>query len=493
MATITALDSGTVIVNSTTITASGGLTVALNDWVVVLVACPNTGAGGAAPTITVDDSGGLNTYTQRAVVNRDPGSAGDGATFGIFTSQITNAVTSGDVTATLSDAAGSGAIQVYRMRPATGEVISFVSADSTGDTGNASSIANGSISVTNGDTIFAGASVETNGTATGDADTTNGSWSAIGNTVANKGSESASSACISQYKTVTATGSQAWTATYGGSHDFACSNVILRAAKTLIAAVGSYAIAGTAASPHLGRVVVAAAGSYAITGTAVTLSATGAKAVNAQPGQYDIIGTDASTLQAWKPTAGVGSYAITGTDASTLHGWAVIPDAPGSYVITGTDTPVLQTRKVVPDAGTYAITGTDVGLVKSGTFVIVAGPGSYAITGTDATTIHGYAIAAGAGSYALTGTNATLPRAFKIFFDVPGSYLITGTGVALTKTQAAVAPLIGTLRAAPYSFSLILGRPPSSVPVVSHIHSLQVDTIPPTLGVSSHIFTLKVR
>jgi hypothetical protein len=351
---------------------------------VVFVACPNSGPSGAAPTITVDDSDGLNVYTQRAVINRDPGATGDGATLGIFTSHITDAVTSGDITATLSDSAGAKAIQVYRMRPATGEVIAFVSADSTGDTGSSANIANGAVSVTNGDTIFAGASVETNGSATGDADTTNGSWSAIVNRVADNGGDNTSAASISQYKTVTATGSQAWTATYGGAHDFAASNVILRAAKTLTAAVGSYAITGTAASPKRGRVVVAAAGSYAITGTDVSLSATGAKIVNAEPGQYDITGTDASTLQAWKPTAAAGSYAFTGTDPSTLHGYAVAPDA-GSYTLPGlirrSSRPARSCRTRAPMPSPAPMQA----LVKSGTFVLVAGPGSYAITGTDAT------------------------------------------------------------------------------------------------------------
>jgi hypothetical protein len=341
---------------------------------VVFVACPNSGPSGAAPTITVDDSDGLNVYTQRAVINRDPGATGDGATLGIFTSHITDAVTSGDITVTLSDSAGAKAIQVYRMRPAAGEVIAFVSADSTGDTGSSANIANGAVSVTNGDTIFAGASVETNGSATGDADTTNGSWSAIVNRVADNGGDNTSAASISQYKTVTATGSQAWTATYGGAHDFAASNVILRAAKTLTAAVGSYAITGTAASPKRGRVVVAAAGSYAFTGTDVSLSATGAKIVNAQPGQYDITGTDASTLQAWKPTAAAGSYAFTGTDPATLHGYATAAAA-GSYAFTGTDTPVLQARKIVPDAGSYAFTGTDAGSRQVGHLCPCGGSG----------------------------------------------------------------------------------------------------------------------
>lgn len=493
MATITSLAFAEDTANDTTTVTNAAVTAQSGDWLVVFIACENSGASGAAPTITLADSDGLNTYTQRAIINHDPGGVNEGATLGVFTCQVTDSLTSATITATFNPTTDQKCIQVYRVRPASGEVISHAATSTSGSASGTTTHSAPSVTVDNGNIIFGAASLETDNAVTGDADTTNGSWAALVQRIATGATDDQSTSLATQSKTVTATGTQAWAGTTASSQASARTYIVLAVDKTLTAAVGSYTITGTAASPHRGRLVVAAAGSYVFTGTDITLSKSGAKAVNVEPGQYDITGTDASTLQGWKVDATTGgSYAITGTDPSTLHGYLTVAD-PESYVFTGTDTPVLQTRKLVPDASSYAFTGTDVGLVKSGTFVIVAGPGSYAITGTDATTIHGYKIAADAGSYALTGTDATLPRAFKIFFDAPGSYLITGTEVVLDKTEAAPVPLRGTLRAAPYSFSLILSRPPSSIPVVSHIHSLEVDTIPPTLGVSTHIFTLKVR
>jgi hypothetical protein len=496
MATITNLVGATDTVNDTTLVTGATYTVTANDFVVVIVACPNSGASGAAPTITVDDSDGLNTYTERKILNRDPGAAGDGTTLGIFTSTITDAVTNGTVTVTLSDAAGSKTVQIYRIRPATNEVISYSSAG-VGSTGNANSFTGASaVSVTNGDIIFGCVSLEDNGACTGDSDTTNGSWSTIVTRIADNGSDTNSTTQGSQYKQVTATGNQTWSGATsdGTSKQFAADYIIVNVDKVLTANAGSYAITGTAASPLRGRKVDATTGgSYAITGTDVSISSTGSRVVNAEAGSYAITGTDASTLQAWKTTAATDSYAITGTDTPVLHGWLTDATTGGTYTITGTDASMVYGHKVIPDAaGSYAITGTDVAIQRSTAKSIAALAGSYTITGTDATTTHTSKITAAAGSYAITGTDATFVRTFSVF-PASGSYTLTGTDVTLTKTLGEPVRVAGYLEVASFSHSLVIKRPPSILSVDSHTFGLSVDNTTPRLKAASHTHTLKVR
>src|SRR5689334_22132592 len=68
-------------------------------------------------------------------------------------------------------------------KKSAGEAVEVVAADATGHTGPGTSHSANTVSVTNGDTIICFASLET-GSAdvpAGDADTTNGNWSAVVN------------------------------------------------------------------------------------------------------------------------------------------------------------------------------------------------------------------------------------------------------------------------------------------------------------------------
>ncbi len=499
MATITNL-TGTfkTTAGHSTITASGSLTVSVDDWLVVFVALPNAGVGGAALTVTVEDSDGLNTYTQRASINRDPSGAGDGVTLKVYTCQVTDAVTSGNITATFSDTVGSSCIQVYRVRPATNEVISHVTTDATGDTGSSTTPSTGTTaSITNGNIIFAAAGIEGNNTCTGDSDTTNGSWSTIVQRTADNSGDTDSTALASQYKTVTATGTQSWTITDTDSNDWAVTYVVLKPAKTLTVGLGSYAVTGAsganAVSLERGRLLDATVGeSYAITGTDVSLSYTGAKIINAEPGSYAVTGTDVSTLQAWKPSIEAGSYAVTGTEVGTLHQWEVTPDAAGSYEHTGTDVSLEAGFEVAADAGSYTHSGTDAGFNKSGAYSIVVNAGSYEHTGTDVSVIHGYKFTVDAGSYAVTGSDTPVLHGWKLFLDTDvGSSAVTGSSVELTKTASAPARVGGTLRASSTAASLAVREAGSLT--VDGTPSLKVSTTTPRLSVPSRSHTLKVR
>lgn len=213
--------SGATVATGSTVTAATG------DWLVALVAGDNNGTNGAASLSSVSDSQS-NTWTQRALITNDPGAAAAGATIGVFTAPITNALASGTVTANFSPNTTFKAIQVYRVQPGAGNQVVFVAADTSGVTTNATTHSSNTVSVTSGDTIFGAAGIEDRGTITGDSDTTNGSWSTIITRLADGGGVGTSMSCSSQYKTVSATANQTWDITTTAGRDSAVTYLILR-------------------------------------------------------------------------------------------------------------------------------------------------------------------------------------------------------------------------------------------------------------------------
>lgn len=230
--TLTISDLGNAGSTSSTATLVTGstITAASGDMLVALVAADNNGASGVASLTSVQDSQS-NTWTQRALINYTPGSsAADGATLGIFTATVSNALSSGTVTANFSPNTTSKAMEVYLASPSAGCSVAVIDADSTGNTGSSTVPFANTVSVTSGDTIFATAAIEDRGgTVTADSDTTNGNWSTIINRLGDTGSAGTSQFSSSQYKTVNATGNQTWNISVPSSRDWAASYLILRA------------------------------------------------------------------------------------------------------------------------------------------------------------------------------------------------------------------------------------------------------------------------
>jgi hypothetical protein len=224
--TITDAGNGTDTASSASLSTGATITASVGDWLVALIAADNAEASGGSSLTSVTDSAG-NTYTQRANVTQDPGVANAGTTLGIFTAPVTSALSSGAVTANFSPNTASKGIQVYRVQPGGGEAVQFVAADAVGSVGLTSTHSAATVSVTNGDTIFGGAAIETNLAITGDSDTTNGNWSSIITMVANTGTGNSSQSCSSQFKTVNATGNQDWAATTAGNVDSARSYLVI--------------------------------------------------------------------------------------------------------------------------------------------------------------------------------------------------------------------------------------------------------------------------
>lgn len=228
--TISDLANAVDIVNDTAITTGGTVTAAVGDMLVVIVAAANAGTAGAASLTTVVDSDGVNTYTQRALINYNPGAASAGATLGIYTCVVTSTLSADTITANFSVNTPEKSIQVYKIAPGASEVCTFIAADTVGVTGNLSAYTANTVSVASGDIIFGAAAIETDDTITGDTDTDSGSWSSIISRLADNGADASTMVCSSQYKTTTATANQTWHATSTTARDAAISYLVVRSA-----------------------------------------------------------------------------------------------------------------------------------------------------------------------------------------------------------------------------------------------------------------------
>lgn len=225
--TFTESNSAVDSVTGTTL-AIGSITASVGDVVEVKIAADNSGTNGASSISSVTDSAG-NTYAPQTTQNNDPGAADAGTTFAIYTSTITNALSGGTMTVNFSPTTTKRAAQVTRIQPGAGNTVAIISA--SGTTGTATSYAAPTVSVTNGDTISAGAGVEHNlagVSAAGDSDTTNGNWSTVWQTSTSGGGSTSNQSVMSQRKTVNATGNQSWAASSTASADYGAGYVIYR-------------------------------------------------------------------------------------------------------------------------------------------------------------------------------------------------------------------------------------------------------------------------
>lgn len=219
--------AGTTIASATLVIS--GVTAAIGDMLVLGVAADNAGASGVASmSTTVTDSAG-NAWTNRGgMVNRTAASAAnDGTTLGMWTAPVTAALTAGSVTVSFSPDTASKAAIIQKVSPAVGEQVNF-SAVGVGVSGAGTSFSTGTIAaVPNGYTVFGFVATENNNPAVGDADTTNGAWTAVSSAVASGANQNASQSISTQHKTVTATGDQSWDTTIGSSKDYALNWLIL--------------------------------------------------------------------------------------------------------------------------------------------------------------------------------------------------------------------------------------------------------------------------
>lgn len=212
---LTGNDRGTAGNNSSasSLTITFPQAMAAGSLGILGIALDNAGSGGSnavAPLSAVDSVG--NTWTRRQSAIHDPGAASAGVELAIYTCDIQVAITTSTTlvlsfgTNVTAKAGGlhevSSDVSIKRPRYKTGGV-------GTGATTGTPTVTTASI--TNGNMVIGVGGAESASTWTGDADTTNGSWSA--QQAVGFGSGNSGMSTTSQRKIVTATATQTYNPT----------------------------------------------------------------------------------------------------------------------------------------------------------------------------------------------------------------------------------------------------------------------------------------
>lgn len=187
-----------------------GVSADVGDMLVVMIASDNSATSGTSPISSISDSSG-NTWNQRVNRNQTTGNTvDDGVSIRSYTSAITSALSSGDITILFNTDTSSKAALVKKVSADPGEAIVYIG---NGGGDGYSGTPSVSTTVNEGQTIIAFIGIETRSAVTADSDTTNGSWSTQQSTRADQGGSLRSIRIASQYKTVTATGTQEYNPT----------------------------------------------------------------------------------------------------------------------------------------------------------------------------------------------------------------------------------------------------------------------------------------
>lgn len=214
--------AGTTLVITTTQSAAVG------DKIVVAVAADNAGSGGASSIASCADSAG-NTYVLGQTTNRDPGAANEGVTHVYFSAQVSSALSSGGtITITFSPSTTCKAAMAWRCRPVVTGSLFHTGLQGFGQASGATTAPSCGFGSRNVHDILIGSVArESNVTPTGDADSTNGSWSAMTTVKADTGTSTTSIQIAGQTKVVTASGTQSFDVTAADAADVSIAVMFL--------------------------------------------------------------------------------------------------------------------------------------------------------------------------------------------------------------------------------------------------------------------------
>lgn len=186
-AAITIVSSGSLGSNSggTTLGIPVGTVLTVGSMGVVCVAADNAGTGGSVKNFgTASDTVG-NTWTLQFDLIYDPGAANAGVEVGCWTAPITTQ-NSLSVTVNFLSSVTAKSGNLYKVTASGGNVVQYVSgtakcdACTSGQTSGTPNIVTDTMNV--GDGVIAVLGAESSAAVTGDADTTNGSWSSADTT-----------------------------------------------------------------------------------------------------------------------------------------------------------------------------------------------------------------------------------------------------------------------------------------------------------------------
>jgi len=360
--------NGTHNTAATSFTLAPASNLTAGAMAVLCVASDNAAASGVAfGTWAVTDTKG-NTWIRQQTPLNDPGAASAGITGAIFTTgQNGGTLTTGD-TITVSFGSDSPTAKAWTLMEVTGStgVPTYVTGGTgTSGTGTTSpTITTGSIAIN--DMVIGMLVVEsgTTQTFTGDADTTNGSWSTqqtnkIGSTTSGVG-------ISTQRKVVSAAATQTFNPTLGLSGDLALAWIEVREAANVTATPGVASLTTSAFAPTVtttnNQIVTPGVASLATSSFTPTVTATDHKTATPP--------TASLTTSTFAPT-------VTASDHKTV--------TPGtaSVVLTMFDPTVTATSGTVvtPSVANLSLTAFAPGVVASDHKIATPNPATLALSG----------------------------------------------------------------------------------------------------------------
>lgn len=216
--------SGGNITSATTISISPQQNFSSNTLAVLALAYDNSGSQGSDPYSSITDNAG-NTWTSRANGLNDPGAASAGSTLRIFTSSVTNLLTTNSITVTFNNAtvAKSWTLTEFSSNQ-SGFYANYLNSYTT-VTGTGTGVNSQSITQQAGNAVLAALANEGNATITADINTNFGTWSTI--QTASNGTGTSGMQVGSQFKIVTSAGQIQWNITLSASGDWVCGAIVI--------------------------------------------------------------------------------------------------------------------------------------------------------------------------------------------------------------------------------------------------------------------------
>lgn len=198
---------------------------------------------------------------------------------------------------------------------------------------------------------------------------------------------------------------------------------------SLVADPGTYNLTGTDVSLRVARTISATAGTYNISGSVVGLKR--GYTLSAGVGTYIVAGSPVALRAARTIVAGSGTYTISGQPVTLRAGRSLLAGS-GTYIINGQPVTLRAGRRISAAAGSYVINGSSVGLKRG--YTLLANSGSYLISGSDVSFVRpatSYTLVADPGTYNISGTSVTL-RVGRRLVTLAGSYNISGSDANAT-------------------------------------------------------------
>lgn len=228
----TRVNTGTVSTSAQTVTVSPATNTVAGNTLIVSVAVDPVNGPPSAFVSVVDSKG--NSY--QPVKDANNGSSSSGAAVALFYARLNRAVLTTDtitVTIPTSTATTRVAIQAQEFSGVSFVHNQFFTEVVPPNNSTGNSTTQGSLAQTptaSGQLIYGATGIETNTAVTGDADATNGAWSAVLTTLSNSGSDLTSMTLSTQFKIVTAAGAQNWATTTAVAKLWAAAIVVMAAA-----------------------------------------------------------------------------------------------------------------------------------------------------------------------------------------------------------------------------------------------------------------------